>query len=105
MTIYLSIFIVLLTAIGQVLLKKGAQLNKRLLLNKYVLLGYSTFIIVILLSMLLMRSLPLKYFSIIISFSYPTTILFANILLKEKISQQTLLACLVVVLGCILFNL
>lgn len=105
MTFYLSIAVVLLTAIGQLFLKKGAQLNKSLFLNCYVLLGYSIFVIVIFLSISLMRYLPLKYISIIVSFSYPTTVLLAMIVLNEKISRKALLACLIIVSGCIVFNL
>lgn len=105
MTIYLSIAIVLLTAIGQVFLKKGSQINKSLFLNKFVFLGYSTFILVAFVSIALMNYLPLKYFSIIISFSYPTTIVFSSILLKERVSQKTILACLIIFVGCFVFNI
>lgn len=105
MTVGLSIIIILLTAVGQVLLKKGANLSKKLFFNRYVFLGYSTFIIVILFSTILMKYLQLKYIAIIVSFNYLVTMIFATILLKEKITRKTVLACIIVVLGSVVFNL
>ncbi len=105
MTIVLASFIILLTATGQVFLKLGAQLNTALFLNKYVMTGYGIFVVVVCLSMALMSYLPLKYISIIVSFSYPATILFAGIFLGERITRKTFVACCVIVAGCIVFNL
>jgi drug/metabolite transporter (DMT)-like permease len=105
MTIYLSVCIILLTAIGQIFLKMGAGSSKRVFFNKYVILGYSLFIIVTCLSMILVNYLPLKSISIIVSFCYPATILFAGFFLKERITLKMLLACLIIVTGGIVFNL
>ncbi len=105
MNILLSIGIVLFTAIGQVFLKKGALTSKHLFINRYVFLGYFTFILVMIMSITLMHSLKFKYFSTIVSLNYLATIVLARIILQEKMKPNVILACLMITVGCIIFNL
>jgi drug/metabolite transporter (DMT)-like permease len=105
MTILLSITIILLTATGQIFLKKGALSHKSIFINYYVWTGYSIFLVVMGFSTLLMYSMPLKYFSAIMGINYPATVLLAGLILKEKINSNMLLASLVVAIGYIVFNL
>ena len=100
-----SILIVILSAIGQIFLKNGANDSENIFLNKNVYFGYGIFLLVVFMSITLMNYVQLKYFSIIVSFTYPVTIILASVFLKEKISFSTLLACLVILFGCVVFNL
>lgn len=105
MTFCLIMMVILLTAFGQTFMKLGANKSDRLILNKYVIVGYGLFGIVACTSIWLMNFLPLKSISMIMSFNYPATILISSLILGEKITKQVFAACCLIVMGCVIFNL
>jgi len=103
--ISITLAIVLFTSFGQLCLKFGANTNKHLIFNRYVFVGYTSFVIVLFLSTLLMRTIDFKYFSVITGLNYMSTILLAAYILKEKVSTKRYVGCIFVTLGSILFSL
>lgn len=100
----IAIFMVLLTSVGQLLLKKGANTSKKLIFNSHVILGYVCFVGVILLSAFLMSKIDFKYFSVITGLNFMATTLLAALLLKEHVSSKRYLGCFFVAAGSILFS-
>ena len=106
MIILTGFSIVFLTAIGQILLKKGA--NKRdgnLLLNGFVISGYVTFLLTVVLSYYLMKVIPMKYFTVIMSASYVVVMVGARLYLNETITRDRLLGTALIASGILVFLL
>jgi drug/metabolite transporter (DMT)-like permease len=106
MIISISIFLVLLTASGQVMLKLGAnEAERRGLINGYVIVGYVLFIITILLSYQLMKIIPLKYFTVIMSVNYIAVMVASRFFLNETIQKDKLIGTLLISIGIYVFLL
>lgn len=104
MTILIIVLIVLLTALGQVLLKIGASKdNASIYFNKFVALGYILFVIVLMLSYFLMLTLPLKYFTVIMSINYVVVMLSAGLFLKDRLTSKKIIGTVLVVAGVSVF--
>ena len=104
MSLVIAFFIVFLTTLGQVLLKKAALAHedrKKSLL--FLSLGYSIFIVTIGLSYLLMKMIPMKYFTVIMSLNYITVMLGAKLFLNERLNRQKIIGTSLVAIGILIF--
>jgi len=102
--IIIATLIIFFTSFGQILLKKGANTTCHLIFNRYVMFGYLFFFFVLFLSAILMRTIELKYFSIIVGLNYMVTTLLAALIIKENISPKRFFGCVLVATGSILFS-
>ena len=106
MVISISILIVLLTAGGQVLLKMGTYKSKGTgLINGYIISGYVSFLLTILLSYYLMKVIPLKYFTVIMSVNYVVVMVAAKLFLSETINRDKLVGTILIASGIFVFLL
>jgi len=104
MTMLVSVLVVFLTATGQVLLKMGADSNqKNHLINRFVILGYLTFLLTIVLSYYLMKIIPLKYFTVIMSGNYVAVMLCSRYLLNEAITKDRVFGTMLITIGILIF--
>jgi len=103
--IALSVSIIILTASGQIYLKLAAINQNKF--KKIVLLtfGYSIFLITIFISYLLMKVIPMKFFTIIMSLNYIAVMFASHKILNEKMTYNKLLGTLLVSLGVFVFML
>jgi drug/metabolite transporter (DMT)-like permease len=97
--------IVVLTSLGQILLKLGAGSRSHLIFNRYVIAGYALFVLVMFLSAVLMRHVDLKYFSVIIGLNYLSGAVAAMIFLRESVNAKKLLGCVLIALGAAIFSI
>lgn len=109
MIIILSTLLVLINSLAQILLKSGAMRSREskaiLSINTPILIGYVLFLVTTVLSVYLLKVIPLKNFTLIIALNYIATLLFSYIILKEKFSRQKFLASFLIIVGVIVFNL
>ncbi|KLU57435.1 hypothetical protein EL84_02665 [Paenibacillus sp. VT-400] len=109
MIIILSTLLVLINSLAQILLKLGAMRSREskaiLSINIPILIGYFLFLVTTVLSVYLLKVIPLKNFTLIIALNYIVTLLFSYIILKEKLSRQKFLASFMIIVGVIVFNL
>lgn len=106
MEIIFALIIVLLTTSGQILLKKGALFQsactKSLL---FIGLGYFLFVLTIVSSYLLMKLIPMKYFTIIMSLNYIAVMFGASLFLNEKLERKKIIGTILVSIGILIFML
>ncbi len=104
---------VLLTVIGQLLLKKGMgqyhdfrlmQILK-LIRNKAVIIGIIAYATSLLLWLIVLSKLELSYAYPMISLNYFFIALFSKLIFKEHVSKKRWLSIFVIVLGVILVSL
>ncbi len=105
-----GLFAVFLTAIGQLLLKTGAQNGDKgspakLFFNVYTLAGYFLFIIVTFMNVYVYKYLPLKFGVIFLPFTFIFVSLLSYLFLKERLSRTQKRGALVIICGVVLFNL
>lgn len=104
MELIFSIFIIVLTASGQILLKKAVEYQEDRARNlKYICLGYLLFIITIILSYILMKLIELKYFTVIMSLNYIAVMFGANLFLNEKLNKREITGTIIVTVGVMIF--
>lgn len=104
MALFIAFFIVFLTTAGQVFLKKAALSHKnRKKSLLFLALGYSIFVVTIGLSYLLMKMIPMKYFTVIMSLNYITVMLGAKLFLNEKLNRQKIIGTSLVAVGILIF--
>ena len=99
---------VILTGLGQVLLKLGARNRKNVLslfLNPFTIMGYVLFIIVTVCTVLALGGIELKALYTIMSLSYIIVIAFSKLILNEPISNNKIFATILIVIGVVVFNL
>ena len=104
MVFIIGSLIVLLTTVGQIFLKVGADKAKgSSFINIYVLLGYMLFLLTIMCSYYLMKIIPMKYFTVIMSLNYITVMIAAKLFLSEEINKNRLTGTILVALGVLVF--
>lgn len=88
------------------LLKIGAnkQSDSRFI-NKFVILGYITFLVTVFLTYYLMKVIPLKYFIVIMNCSYVVVMVGAKIFLGEVLTKDRILGTTLIASGVFLFLL
>jgi len=108
MLILLILTIIILTSIGQVLLKIGSSSANNSLIKIFThpasLMGYFTFAIVAYLSIDAIKQIELKVFFAVTSLTYCIVLFFSYFLLHEKITKNKVLAIFLITLGVIIFN-
>jgi len=104
MPIFISISLVFLTAFGQILLKMGAN-NKtgHQFLNRFVISGYLTFLLTVLLSYYVMKFIPMKYFTVIMSASYVVVMVGSRVFLNEAIKRDRIFGTMLITTGILIF--
>lgn len=104
MEILFAAMIILLTTIGQILLKKAALYNQQKAKSLQLIgLGYFLFIITVIFSYLLMKLIEMKYFTVIMSINYIAVMFAASIFLNEKLQQEKVIGTMLVALGIFIF--
>jgi multidrug transporter EmrE-like cation transporter len=114
-SIILAIFSILLTAIGQLLLKIGANLtdvNKWIprslnpYLNRFTIPGYSMLFIVTILSIYILKELPLKFFfPFFISGNLIAIVILSRLFLQEYFTKPKIIGIFLILSGIIIFTL
>jgi len=107
----LLLLAILLTGTSQVLMKigsvkygKGKFPVLRTYLNIPTLIAYSLFLVITVLSVIVLRDIPLKVFYAISSLNFLVVTAFSFWLLHEKIDRNMILALALIVLGVLVFN-
>ncbi len=111
-SLILTFFAVLLTGIGQTLLKIGStqQCNKKnsvmaVYLNLPTLLAYGLFLFITILSVIAMKEIPLKILTSITSLGLVVVVGLSWGLLNEKVTKRMVIGILITFLGVMTFNL
>lgn len=95
-----------MTTSGQIFLKVGADKSKgSLAINKYILSGYMLLILTIILSYFLMKIMPMKYFTVIMSLNYIAVLFAAKVFLNEKINRDRVTGTILIATGVFVFLL
>lgn len=99
----------ILTAISQVLLKVSANQEHKSFIYEYlnwrVIVSYGLFALVLLLNTVAYTKVPMKYGSIIDTFSYVFVLVFSVVLLKEHVSKQKLIGNIIIILGVLIYTM
>ncbi|NOR59008.1 MAG: EamA family transporter [Sulfurimonas sp.] len=104
MEVIIACLIIVLTTTGQILLKTSAtsdnESKKKLI---FMTLGYFVFLLTVLLSYELMKSIQMKYFTVIMSLNYISVLLGSKIFLEEKLDRNKILGTALVAVGIFIF--
>jgi multidrug transporter EmrE-like cation transporter len=113
--VILSIISILLTAIGQLLLKVGANSRHgarwipqslKPYLNRYTIAGYGLLFIVTILSIYILEGMPLKFFfPLFISGNLVMITIFSKIFLHESFTSYKIVGICMIISGILLFSL
>jgi uncharacterized membrane protein len=104
----LAIGAAVLTAIAQVVLKKGSSNNSSLLsvyANTYTISGYSLMFLVTLLNLYAYRIVPLKFYVVVIPFTTALVCLLSIKLLNDTLTRSQTIGLLSILLGIVLFHI
>ncbi|MDD5309565.1 MAG: hypothetical protein PHU25_19785 [Deltaproteobacteria bacterium] len=101
---------VILTAIGQTLLKIGSTRGKnvsllRSFLNAFTISAYVLLLVVTLINLRVFAVLPLKAAVVLVPFQFIFVGAFAFFLLKERVTRSQILGSLIVVAGVAIFSM
>lgn len=101
--VLLSALLVTLTTLGQYFLKVGAQNEKSIFINKFVLLGYLSLLVVLSVSYYLMSLIELKYFSMIMGINYLSIMVMSILFFDEKTDMRLIIGTSLVCAGIVVF--
>ncbi|ARZ64985.1 multidrug ABC transporter [Bacillus wiedmannii] len=105
--VLLYIFGVVLANYSQILLKKATLSNYdtkwKEYVNRYVIVGYSLFVINAGLNVIALKGVPLKQAPVIESLSYIFILIFSWYFLGEKITRRKIFGNLIIIIGIIVF--
>lgn len=99
---------VLITSLSQVLLRLGAKDKKTWLgsfLNLKTALGYSLFVIVVLLTTFASQGISMRAVVAWNSAAFLSTILMARLFLKERVSRGSLAGIVMIIIGLVVFSI
>lgn len=100
------IFLVFISNISQVMLKKSSQITYESKLKEYfnfrIIVAYILFFLCTIISTLLYRYIPLSLGSILESSGYIFVIILSAMFLKEKISIKKIIGNLLIIIGIII---
>lgn len=99
---------ILLTGVGQTLLKIGSRYDNSPLgiyVNSATITGYILFMIVTISSVIALRGIELKLFYALTSLNYVIVIILSRIILKENLSLNKIKSIFLIVTGIIIFNI
>lgn len=108
--IYLLIVIIsIINSMCQIFLKIGSKENRKYILikmfNIYTLIGYGGFFVVTILTVYLLKHIPFKSITLILSLNFLFTLFFSWLILKERITKNKLISTAIIVTGVIIYNL
>ncbi len=103
MEFILGLVIIICTVIGQILLKKGALTEVKILSYKYIFFGYFFFVLAVYFSYFLMKIIPMKYYTVVMSINYIAVLIGAYIFLGERLNKKKIIGTCLVALGVIVF--
>lgn len=95
------IFLINVTA--NILIKKGAS-KKSIFFNKFTILGYFFFVVVLMLSMILIQIVKLQVISLIMAINYVMTYFAGVFFFKEKTNIIGVIGIIIVFLGIFIFS-
>lgn len=105
----LIITIIILTSLGQILLKIGSISGNNSIFKIFIqpasIAGYVIFALVAYLSIDAIKEMELKVFFAVTSLTYVTVLLLSSVFLHEKITKMKILAIFLITCGVIIFNL
>jgi multidrug transporter EmrE-like cation transporter len=114
LAVILAIFSILLTSIGQILLKIGAKPAKihpwvpkplKPYLNKYTMLGYSILFVVTILSIYVLKDIPLNvFFPLFISGNLIAIAIFSHLFLHESFNYRKIMGIFLIISGILIFS-
>ncbi len=104
MEVVLGMLIITFTTIGQVLLKLGADNKRSVFINVYVISAYIIFLMTVLISFQLLKTMSMLSFTVIISLNYICVMLASTLFLKEEFTTNKFLGTLLVTIGIIIFT-
>jgi small multidrug resistance pump len=114
-SVILAIFSILLTAVGQLLLKIGANLTDvkvwipqplKPYLNRYTLTGFGILFVVTILSIYILGSMPLKFFfPFFISGNLIAIEILSLIVLHESFTYRKIIGICIIISGILIFSL
>ncbi len=102
---------VFLTAIAQLVLKKGALAGMKKkgfwqsYFNKYSLIGYGLFVVVTLFNLFALKKVQLKEMTFILPLTFVIVPLLSVWIFKEKLTKQQMWGIGLIVIGVFVFNL
>ena len=106
MTVLISVLVIILTATGQIFLKLGADSKQgNPFINGFVISGYASFLLTIVLSYYLMKIIPLKYFTVIMSSNYVVVMIGSKYFLNETITKDRIFGTMLITIGIVVFLL
>jgi len=102
--------IVLLTGIAHILLKLGSRQEMGrtrfgLIINPITISGYGLFVLVTLLSVIVLRFIPLKVLTAFSGLTFVVVLGLSHTILKEPIDREKIIGVLLIALGVIIFNM
>ncbi|CAG9612583.1 multidrug ABC transporter [Bacillus sp. AFS018417] len=105
--VLLYIFGIILANYSQILLKKAtlAVYDKKWkeYVNRYVIIGYSLFVINAGLNVIAMKGVPLKQAPVLESLSYVVILIFSWYFLGEKITKRKVIGNIIIIIGIAVF--
>ncbi|MGG1637089.1 EamA family transporter [Paenibacillus sp. NRS-1760] len=109
MTLALIFILVLINSFAQILLKIGAtKVGKKvffLRISPETIFGYLLFFIATLLSVYLLKFIEFKSLTLVIALNYVGTLVFSNLILKEKYTKIKVISTILIIAGVIVFNI
>lgn len=96
-------YCIMVTTLAQLILRLGAARAAERVMNLTVMFGYALLFSVLIVSYMLMRFIEFKYFVVIMSSIYVTTMLAAFIFLKEKVNVYKVLGTVIISIGIAVF--
>lgn len=102
------ILVILLTGIGQTILKIGTLNNNSSLgiyINPATMTGYILFLIATISSVLALKGIELKLFYALTSFNYVVVMILSRVILKESLSKNKMGSIFLITVGLIIFNI
>lgn len=104
--IYILLFIlsILISAISQILLKKGSS-QKNIYINKFTIFGYTIMIFATFLTLIAYKNVDLSLSQVLQALSFVFVIILSKIFLKEKIDKRKIVGIITIIIGIIVFNL
>lgn len=102
--LYISILMIgsiVFTLIGQVLLKFASFRRQKY----FLVAGYLSFFVTVIISMLLMKLIKLKDFNVLNSLNYIVILFASSAIFKEKINKSKFIGTIIIICGVIIFNI
>ncbi|WP_223192421.1 EamA family transporter [Paenibacillus sedimenti] len=94
-----------INSLSHISLKYGTTRQKKISKLLFLLIGYSGFIVVTVLSTYILKFIELKSLTTVLALNYIFVLFFASVLLKEKLNLNIYIGTIFILLGVVVFNL